>query len=165
MAEELNQNGALQRLWLSYRRALVAQISQTMTDNHRHPVEQQLCRWLLLTMDRLSANEHTLTQASDMLGVQRDEVTEAANKLQQSGFIRNRRGHVTVLDRSGLADYACECYDVGKAEFKQLLENGEQKLKAVGVRGEKLMPEYILSTEAVPYEVLKSTGQTSGMAR
>jgi hypothetical protein len=74
--------------------------------NSPHSVELQLCRWLLRTLDRLSANQHTLTQATAMLGLQRNELTEAANKLQQVGFIRNRRGHVTVLDHTALADYA-----------------------------------------------------------
>jgi Mn-dependent DtxR family transcriptional regulator len=88
-------------------------------------VEQQLCRWLLLTLDRMSSNELIMTQelVASMLGVRREGITEAAGKLQHAGFIRYRRGHITVIDRSGLEARVCECYDVVKKEFNRLLSD------------------------------------------
>lgn len=115
--------GVLHNLLLHYTQALITQMSQTAVRNRYHSVEQQLCRWLLLTLDRLPSNELTLTQEliASMLGVRREGVTEAAGHLQQAGLINYRRGHITVLERSGLEKLACECYQVVKTEFDRLL--------------------------------------------
>jgi CRP-like cAMP-binding protein len=101
----------------------MTQISQTAVCNRHHSIEQQLCRWLLLTLDRLPSNELTITQEliACMLGVRREGITEAAGNLQRSGLISYRRGHITVLERSGLESRACECYNVVKKEFHRLL--------------------------------------------
>ena len=123
LVQEFNRAGPMQQLLLRYTQALITQTSQTAVCNRHHSVEQQLCRWLLLTLDRVSSNELILTQelVASMLGVRREGVTEAAGKLQKAGLIHYRRGHITVLDRSGLEDRACECYGVVKAEFDRLL--------------------------------------------
>jgi len=128
MMEEFNRiggrrSGALQNLMLRYTQALMTQISQTAVCNRHHSIEQQLCRWLLLTLDRLPSNELTITQEliACMLGVRREGITEAAGNLQRSGLISYRRGHITVLERSGLESRACECYNVVKKEFHRLL--------------------------------------------
>ena len=115
--------GVLQHLLLRYTQALLTQMSQTAVCNRHHSVEQQLCRWLLLTLDRLPSNELTITQEliASMLGVRREGITEAAGHLQQAGFIRYRRGHITVLNRPGLNSRVCECYEVVKNEFNRLL--------------------------------------------
>lgn len=115
--------GAMQRLLLRYAQALITQISQTAVCNRHHAVEQQLCRWLLQTLDRLPSSELTMTQEliASMLGVRREGITEAAGHLQQAGCIRYRRGHITVLDRSGLESRVCECYAVVKKEHDRLL--------------------------------------------
>jgi len=112
-------------LMLRYTQALMTQISQTAVCNRHHSVEQQLCRWLLLTLDRLPSNELTMTQEliASMLGVRREGITEAAGNLQKAEFIRYRRGHITVLDRSGLESRTCECYNVVKKEFDRLLSD------------------------------------------
>ncbi|NMM37910.1 MAG: Crp/Fnr family transcriptional regulator [Glaciimonas sp.] len=123
LMDEFYRAGPVLRLLLRYTHALITQMSQTSVCNRHHSVEQQLSRFLLLTLDRLPSNELTMTQEliANMLGVRREGVTEAAGKLQSYGFIRYRRGHITVLDRSGLEDHACECYDVVKKEFARLL--------------------------------------------
>jgi CRP-like cAMP-binding protein len=115
--------GALQDLLLRYTQALMTQMSQTAVCNRHHSVEQQLCRWLLLTLDRLPTNELTMTQElmASMIGVRREGITEAAGHLQQAGFIRYRRGHISVLDRAGLETRVCECYAVVKNEYDRLL--------------------------------------------
>ncbi len=115
--------GVMQHLLLRYTQALMTQISQTAVCNRHHSVEQQLCRWLLLTLDRLPSNELTMTQEliASMLGVRREGITEAAGHLQQAGFIRYRRGHITVINRSGLESRVCECYAVVKKEHDRLL--------------------------------------------
>lgn len=117
------RTGALQHLLLRYAQALITQMSQTSACNRHHSMEQQLCRWLLLSLDRSASSELTLTQEliASMLGVRREGVTEAAGKLQHAGFIRYRRGHITVLNRSGLEKRACECYRTVKTEFDRLL--------------------------------------------
>jgi CRP-like cAMP-binding protein len=114
---------------LRYTQALITQMSQTAVCNRHHSVVQQLCRWLLLTLDRLPSNELTMTQEliASMLGVRREGVTEAAGKLQSGGFIRYRRGHITVLDRAGLERDVCECYGVVKKEFARLLSDVRQR--------------------------------------
>src|SRR5688500_9179418 len=109
LKQEFDRHGPLQRLLLRYTQALMAQMSQTAVCNRHHSVEQQLCRWLLLTLDRSSSNELTMTQEliANMLGVRREGVTEAAGKLQGYGFISYRRGHITVVDRVGLEGSVC----------------------------------------------------------
>ena len=125
LLEEFNRAGALQRLLLRYTQALMTQMAQSAVCNRHHSVEQQLCRWLLLTMDRLPARELVMTQelVANMLGVRRESVTEAAGHLQNAGYIRYRRGHIGVLDRAGLERQACECYGVVKKELTRLLSD------------------------------------------
>jgi CRP-like cAMP-binding protein len=115
--------GPMQRLLLRYTQALLTQMSQTAVCNRHHRLDQQLCRWLLLSLDRLPANELTMTQEliANMLGVRREGVTEAAGALQNVGLIKYQRGKITVLDRPGLEDRVCECYQVVKTEFDRLL--------------------------------------------
>ncbi|AEK63500.1 Crp/Fnr family transcriptional regulator [Collimonas fungivorans] len=129
LMEEFNRAGPVMRLLLRYTQALLTQMSQTAVCNRHHTLDQQLCRWLLLTLDRLPTNELTMTQEliAGMLGVRREGVTEAAGKLQNLGFIRYRRGHITVLDRAGLTDNVCECYGVVKKEFARLLSDVHQR--------------------------------------
>lgn len=123
MKNEFNRAGPVLRLLLRYTQALITQMSQTAVCNRHHTVEQQLCRWLLLSLDRLSSDELLMTQEliANMLGVRREGVTEAAGKLQREGLIHYSRGHIKVLDRSGLEGRVCECYKVVKAEFDRLL--------------------------------------------
>jgi len=123
LLDEFNRAGLFQRLLLRYTQALMTQISQTTACNRHHSVEQQLCRWLLLTLDRLPSNELVMTQEliANMLGVRREGITEAAGKLQHAGVIRYRRGHISVLDRAGLESRVCECYAVVKTELNRLL--------------------------------------------
>ena len=123
LMQEFNRGGSLQRLLLRYTQALLTQMAQTAACNRHHTVEQQLCRWLLLTLDRLPSNELVMTQelVASMLGVRREGITEAAGGLQRAGFISYRRGHITVLDRNGLETRACECYAVVKKELGRLL--------------------------------------------
>jgi len=125
LMEEFNRNGPVMRLLLRYTQALLTHMSQTAVCNRHHTVEQQLCRWLLLTLDRLGSNELTMTQEliSNMLGVRREGVTEAAGRLQGYRYISYRRGHITVLDRAGLERHVCECYAVVKKEFARLLSD------------------------------------------
>jgi CRP-like cAMP-binding protein len=115
--------GPVQRLLLRYTQALLTQMSQTAVCNRHHSVDQQLCRWLLLSLDRLSSNELTMTQEliANMLGVRREGVTEAAGELQRAGLIHYKRGKITVIDRPGLEARVCECYAVVKREFDRLL--------------------------------------------
>lgn len=123
MKEEFNRAGPMQRLLLRYTQALITQMAQTAVCNRHHSIEQQLCRWLLLSMDRLPTNELRMTQEliANMLGVRRSGVTEAALKLQNAGLIRYRHGHIEVLDRPGLEQRVCECYAVVKRECDRLL--------------------------------------------
>lgn len=123
LKQELIRNGALLRLLLLYTQALITQMAQTAVCNRHHSLEQRLCRWLLLSLDRLNSEELTMTQEliATILGVRREGVTEAAGKLQKAGLIEYSRGHITVLDRPGLKVRACECYQVVKTEFERLL--------------------------------------------
>jgi CRP-like cAMP-binding protein len=125
LQQEFNRAGALQRLLLRYTQALMTQTAQTAVCNRHHSVEQQLCRWLLLTMDRVPTRDLVMTQelVASMLGVRRESVTEAAGNLQNAGYIRYRRGHIAVLDRTGLETHACECYGVVKKELDRLLSD------------------------------------------
>ena len=123
LKEAFNRAGLLQRLLLRYTQALGTQMFQTAACNRHHSVEQQLCRWLLLTLDRLPSHELVMTQEliASLLGVRREGITEAAGNLQRTGVIRYRRGHIAVLERSGLEARACECYAVVKKELGRLL--------------------------------------------
>jgi CRP-like cAMP-binding protein len=125
MNEEFQRTGAFQRLLLRYSQALFTQTSQTAVCNRHHSVQQQLCRWLLLSIDRLPEDKLTMTQSliADMLGVRREGVTEAAGKLQSAGAISYRRGQITVLDRPLLERTCCECYAVVKKENDRLMSN------------------------------------------
>jgi CRP-like cAMP-binding protein len=125
LKKEFDNGGALQHLALRYTQALITQMAQTAVCNRHHSVEQQLCRWLLLSLDRLPSNELTMTQdlIANMLGVRREGVTEAAGRLQKAGLIRYSRGHIVVLDRSKLESRVCECYAVVKKEYDRLLQN------------------------------------------
>ena len=122
---EFDRAGPTQRLLLRYTQALITQITQTAVCNRHHSVEQQLCRWLLLTLDRVPTGELVMTQelVASMLGVRREGITEAAGKLQQAGLIRYRRGHISVLARAGLEARTCECYAVVKTEIHRLLSD------------------------------------------
>ncbi|MBA3058499.1 MAG: Crp/Fnr family transcriptional regulator [Gammaproteobacteria bacterium] len=123
LVEEFNRAGPMQRLLLRYSQVLMTQMAQTAVCNRHHSVEQQLCRWLLATLDRLPSPELTMTQEliAGMLGVRREGITAAAGHLQQAKCIHYRRGHITVLDRQGLESRACECYAVVKHEHERLL--------------------------------------------
>ncbi len=123
LKEEFNRFGPTTHLLLRYTQALITQMAQTAVCNRHHSVDQQLCRWLLLSLDRLASNELTMTQEliANMLGVRREGVTEAAGKLQDAGLIQYRRGKITVIDRPGLEARSCECYQVVKTEFDRLL--------------------------------------------
>jgi CRP-like cAMP-binding protein len=125
LKEEFKRGGLMQHLLLRYTQALITQVTQTAVCNRHHSVEQQLCRWLLLTLDRVSSRELVMTQelVASMLGVRREGVTEAAGKLKQAGLISYRRGHISVLDRAGLEIRACECYGVVKKEIGRLLSD------------------------------------------
>ena len=120
---EFDRAGPIQRLLLRYTQALMAQMTQTAVCNRHHSVEQQLCRWLLVTLDRIPTGQFVITQEqlAGMLGVRRESVTEVAGRLQQAGSIRSRRGHIEVLARAGLEARVCECYGVVKQEYRRLL--------------------------------------------
>jgi len=121
--DEFNRGTALLHLLLRYTQALITQMAQTAVCNRHHSIDQQLCRWLLLSLDRLSSDSLTMTQEliANMLGVRREGVTHAAGKLQAKGLIKYNRGHIDVIDRPGLERAVCECYGVVKAEFDRLL--------------------------------------------
>jgi CRP-like cAMP-binding protein len=123
LKDEFHRNGHMQLQLLRYTQALITQMAQTAVCNRHHSVDQQLCRWLLLSLDRLSSDELTMTQEliANMLGVRREGVTEAAGKLQKLGVIRYARGKITVLDRPKLEELCCECYAVVKKETDRLL--------------------------------------------
>jgi CRP-like cAMP-binding protein len=125
LKQEFDRVGPVLQLLLRYTQALITQITQTAVCNRHHSVEQQLCRWLLMTLDRVPSGQLVMTQEliARMLGIRREGVTEAAGKLQHAGLIRYRRGHIAVLERSGLETRACECYAVVKAELGRLLSD------------------------------------------
>jgi CRP-like cAMP-binding protein len=139
MMEEFNRAGPMMRLMLRYTQALITQMSQTAVCNRHHSVEQQLCRWLLLTLDRLPTNELTMTQEliASMLGVRREGITETAGNLQRAGLISYRRGHITILNRAGLETHTCECYHVVRTEFHRLLDDTSDINKAAAGYGFK----------------------------
>jgi len=123
LMEEFNRNGPVLHLLLRYTQALITQMAQTAVCNRHHTLDQQLCRWLLLSLDRLDGSDVLMTQEliANMLGVRREGVTEAATKLQHDGLIRYARGHIVVLDRVRLEQRACECYRVVRREYARLL--------------------------------------------
>ncbi len=123
MEEEFNRSGPVLQLMLRYTQALITQMSQTAVCNRHHSLDQQLCRWLLLSLDRLQGDELVMTQEliANMLGVRREGVTEGAMKLQHAGLIQYARGHIKVLNRAGLEKRTCECYSVVKREYDRLL--------------------------------------------
>jgi CRP-like cAMP-binding protein len=125
LKEEFNRGGPLQLLLLRYTLAMLTQMAQTAVCNRHHTVDQQLCRWLLLSLDRLASNQVNMTQEliANMLGVRREGVTEAAGKLERAGLIHHDRGRITVVDRPGLEKRVCECYDVVRQEFDRLLND------------------------------------------
>ncbi len=125
LKDEFNRAGPMLHLLLRYTQALITQMAQTAVCNRHHSIDQQLCRWLLHSLDRLSSNELRMTQEriANMLGVRREGVTEAAGKLQAAGLIHYSRGHIAVIDRQGLEARACECYAVVKKELDRLLPN------------------------------------------
>lgn len=123
--KEFNRSGPVMHLLLRYTQALITQMSQTAVCNRHHTLDQQFCRWLLLSLDRLPTNELKMTQEliANMLGVRREGVTEAALRVQEAGFIKYSRGHITILNRLGLEQRTCECYQVVKDEYDRLLPN------------------------------------------
>jgi len=123
LKDEFNRHGEMLHLVLRYTQALMTQMAQTAVCNRHHSIDQQLCRWLLLSLDRLQDNQLTMTQEliANMLGVRREGVTDAAGKLQRLGVIEYSRGHITVLDRARLEQLSCECYAVVKKETDRLL--------------------------------------------
>ena len=125
LKQAFDQAGLFQKVLLRYTQALMTQMAQTAVCNRHHSLEQQLCRWLLLTVDRLSGDELIMTQelVASMLGVRREGITEAAGNLQRAGLISYRRGHIAVLNRQGLEKQSCECYAVVKKEIDRLLSD------------------------------------------
>ncbi|MES2831977.1 MAG: Crp/Fnr family transcriptional regulator [Pseudomonadota bacterium] len=128
LREEFSRGGPLQQMLLRYTQALLTQMSQTAVCNRHHSVVQQLCRWLLLSLDRLPSNEMSMTQGliANMLGVRRESVAEAAGKLQEEGLIHYSRGHITIVNRAGLEARVCECYAGVKKEYDRLLTDKAQ---------------------------------------
>jgi CRP-like cAMP-binding protein len=123
LLQEFHRGGRVQRALLRFAQAMITQMSQTLVCNRHHSVDQQLCRWLLLSLDRLRSDEVVMTQEqiATILGVRREGITAAATSLQKDGLIHYARGHISVLDRAGLEKRSCECYSVVKAEYDQLL--------------------------------------------
>ena len=126
LKQEFDRAGPALYLLLRYTQALITQIAQTSVCNRHHSVDQQLCRWLLMTLDRIPSGQLVMTQelVASMLGVRREGITEAAGKLQRAGLISYRRGHITVLEREGLETRTCECYAMVKSHSDRLLGNG-----------------------------------------
>jgi CRP-like cAMP-binding protein len=135
LKQEFNRAGLVQQLLLRYTQALITQVSLTAVCNRHHSVEQQLCGWLLRTLDRAPSRELVMTQelVASMLGVRREGITEAAGNLQRAGVIRYRRGHITVLERRGLETRVCECYEVVKQELQRLLPDASRDQGAASI--------------------------------
>lgn len=129
LQEEFARSGHMQGLMLRYTQALITQIAQTAVCNCHHSLEQRLCRWLLLTLDRCESDDLVITQelVAGILGVRRESITEAAGNLERNGFIKCRRGHIAVADRQGLEDAACECYAVVRKELLRLMDDTKLK--------------------------------------
>jgi hypothetical protein len=149
--EEFNRHGELLLLMLRYTQALITQVAQTAVCNRHHTIDQQLCRWLLLSMDRLSHNKLTMTQEfiSNMLGVRRSGVTHAASKLERMGVISYQRGMIEVRDRARLESLSCECYRVVKKETELLLHYLPQR-------------QTMADVSAIPTVTLKRTPAAEG---
>ena len=147
MLQEFSRAGLVQQLMLRYTQALLTQVSQTAVCNRHHALLQQLCGWLLVTLDRMLTNELIMTQelVASMLGVRREGVTEAAGKLQEAGIIRYRRGHITVVERSGLESQVCECYEVVKKEFARLLPDVLQR-QDISLQSQNMRREALIQT-------------------
>jgi hypothetical protein len=149
LVREFNRAGPFQGLLLRYTQALITQMAQTAVCNRHHSIEQQFCRWLLLTLDRLPSPELVMTQelVASMLGVRRESITDAARNLREMGFIRCRRGHISVLDRAGLEQRSCECYAVVRMEINRLLSDGLQRRGAtIGERNTEQQLEQACGT-------------------
>jgi CRP-like cAMP-binding protein len=133
LKREFNRGGFMQHLLLRYTQALMTQMSQTAACNRHHSLEQRLCRWLLLTLDRSASNELMMTQelVAGMLGVRREGITEAAGNLQRAGIIHYRRGHISVLKRTALEATTCECYAVVKKEVERLLHDVQHRQESI----------------------------------
>ncbi len=133
LKQEFSRGGFMQGLLLRYTQALMTQMSQSAACNRHHSVEQRLCRWLLLTLDRCHSNDLVMTQelVASMLGVRREGITEAAGNLQRAGYISSRRGHIAVLSRVGLEAATCECYDVVKKEIRRLLADVQLRQESI----------------------------------
>ncbi len=142
LKQEFNRGGLMQGLLLRYTQALIMQMTQTGACNRHHSVEQQLCRWLLLTLDRVSSRELVMTQelVASMLGVRREGITEAVGNLQRAGFISCRRGHISVVERSGLEARACECYAVVRKELSRLLSDVQRRSASPAGTDNRLPP-------------------------
>ncbi|HET7777015.1 MAG TPA: Crp/Fnr family transcriptional regulator [Rudaea sp.] len=142
LKQEFVRAGLMQRLLLRYTQALITQMTQTAACNRHHSIEQQLCRWLLLTLDRVSTQELIMTQelVASMLGVRREGITEAAGNLQRAGVIRYRRGHIAVLERRGLETRVCECYATVKKELRRLLSDVRYRQDTAGVADHRFAP-------------------------
>jgi CRP-like cAMP-binding protein len=125
LKDEFNRGGFLHCLLLRYTQALMTQMAQSSVCYRHHSLEQRLCRWLLLTLDRCESSELVITHelVASILGVRREGITEAAGNLQRAGLISSRRGHISVLKREGLEESACECYAVVKKEMARLLDD------------------------------------------
>jgi Mn-dependent DtxR family transcriptional regulator len=132
----------MQRVLLRYTQALLTQMSQTVACNRHHSIEQQLCRWLLLTLDRLPSNDVVITHelVAGALGVRRESITEAAGNLQRAGIVRYRRGHIAVLKREGLEAGACECYAVVKKELHRLLSDVRYRQETPAIAAPAAVP-------------------------
>ena len=139
---EFDRGGLMQRVLLRYTQALLTQMSQTVACNRHHSIEQQLCRWLLLTLDRLPSNDVVITHelVAGALGVRRESITEAAGNLQRAGIVRYRRGHIAVLKREGLEAGACECYAVVKKELHRLLSDLRYRQETPAIAAPEAVP-------------------------
>jgi CRP-like cAMP-binding protein len=129
--QECGRGGAIRGVLLRYTQSYMTQVAQTSVCNRHHSIDQQLCRWLLMFLDRQASNDFALTQEhiADLMGIRRESVTEAARKLQIAGSIRYQRGHISVVDRSGLETRSCECYEIAKRETDRLLEMSHRSAK------------------------------------
>jgi len=142
LKEEFDRGGLTQRLLLRYTQALLTQMSQTAACTRHHAIEQQLCRWLLQTLDRLPTNDVVITHelVAGALGVRRESITEAAGNLQRAGIVRYRRGHIAVLKRQGLEAGACECYAVVKKELHRLLSDVRYRQETPAIAAPAAVP-------------------------
>ena len=140
LKDEFERNGPLMHLLLHYTQALITQTAQTAVCNRHHSLDQRLCRWLLLSLDRLQGDDIAITQEmiAHILGVRRESVTETASKLQKLGLIQYGRGHIAVLDRKGLEQRACECYSVVRKEYDRLLPDRRTTKAAAQQRGTRV---------------------------